>query len=154
MKIKEIGLLFFFFIISTVYAYSTPSDSIENIQVNKNIEITVEGKIDTTLSFDHTPSVKEVFKSLKINNYYGFNEDLLLEAGSYIYIPVKDNLISLNTASIDELMSIKGIGKVTASKIIEYRCSNGFDVIEDIKKVDGIGDKTYQKLRIYFSCKK
>ena len=62
----------------------------------------------------------------------------------------KDNKISINTATIEELMTINGIGKTKAKNIIEYRNSNGkFKTIEDIKNVSGIGDSTFEKIKNY-----
>ena len=59
-----------------------------------------------------------------------------------------DSVININTASKDELDKIPGIGAVTAEKIIEYReKNNGFKNIEDIKKVDRIGDKLFEKIK-------
>lgn len=60
----------------------------------------------------------------------------------------ESNLININTADASSLQSIKGIGPVTAQNIIEYRENSGpFTTIEDIKKVSGIGDKTFDKLK-------
>lgn len=52
--------------------------------------------------------------------------------------------ININTATAEELQSLKGVGPATADKIIEYRSLYGaFGSIEDIKNVSGIGDKTF-----------
>ena len=54
--------------------------------------------------------------------------------------------ININTAPAAELVLLKGIGTVNASKIIEYRDSKGhFKTIEDLMKVPGIGKKTFEK---------
>lgn len=55
--------------------------------------------------------------------------------------------VSLNNATLNELMTLPGIGKSKAETIIEYRNSYGFKTIDELKKVSGIGDKTYEKLK-------
>ena len=56
--------------------------------------------------------------------------------------------ISINTATIEELQNIKGIGKSKAEAIIKYRDENGkFKKIEDIKNVSGIGDAAFEKIK-------
>jgi competence protein ComEA len=56
--------------------------------------------------------------------------------------------ININTANAEALQTLKDIGPVTAQKIIDHRNKNGpFKKIEDIKKVEGIGEKTFEKLK-------
>jgi competence protein ComEA len=56
--------------------------------------------------------------------------------------------ININTADAEALQTLKDIGPITAQKIIDHRTKNGpFKKKEDIKKVEGIGDKTYEKLK-------
>lgn len=58
--------------------------------------------------------------------------------------------ININSADSATLQQISGIGPVTADKIIEYRKTNGgFTKIEDLKNVNGIGDKTFEKMKDY-----
>lgn len=53
--------------------------------------------------------------------------------------------VNINTASLEELVSLKGIGPTYAEKIITYRQTHGpFEKAEDITKVKGIGWKTYE----------
>lgn len=63
-----------------------------------------------------------------------------------------ERFVNINTASESELTSVPGIGPVTAQNIINYRTENGpFMVLEDLKKVNRIGDKTFEKLKPYIS---
>ena len=53
--------------------------------------------------------------------------------------------ININTASVEELTQLKGIGPNHAAKIIEFREKNGpFKIPEDIMQVPGIGQKTFE----------
>ena len=60
-------------------------------------------------------------------------------------------LVNINQAGINELVSLPGIGPVTAEKIIKYREENLFLRIEDIQKVPGIGPATFELLKIYLT---
>ena len=61
---------------------------------------------------------------------------------------VKNGKININTATIDELKTLTGIGDAKAKAIIEYRNKNGlFSNIEDIKKVNGISESVYAKIK-------
>jgi len=58
------------------------------------------------------------------------------------------SLVNLNTATAKELMTLNGIGPSKAEAILSYRTENGnFQSIEDLTKVSGIGDKTFEKLK-------
>lgn len=58
------------------------------------------------------------------------------------------DLININTADVQKLQCITGIGEVKAQSIIEYRESNGgFKSIDELKNVSGIGDKTFEKIK-------
>ena len=52
--------------------------------------------------------------------------------------------ININTATIEELDNLPGVGEATANKILNYREENGiFKSIEEVKNVNGIGEKKY-----------
>lgn len=61
-----------------------------------------------------------------------------------------DSLISINSATKEELMTLSGIGESKAESIIKYREENGgFKNLEDIKNVSGIGESAYSKIKDY-----
>ncbi len=56
--------------------------------------------------------------------------------------------VNVNTASMAELMAIKGIGEAKARAIIEHREKHGpFRTVDELKNVSGIGDKLLATLR-------
>jgi competence protein ComEA len=65
----------------------------------------------------------------------------------YISNNSSSKLININYASIEELMTLNGIGEVKAKAIIEYRNQNTFTSIEDIMKVSGISESVFNKIK-------
>lgn len=56
--------------------------------------------------------------------------------------------ININVADIQELDDLPGVGEATANKIVKYREENNrFNSIEEIKNVNGIGDKKYEDIK-------
>jgi len=56
--------------------------------------------------------------------------------------------VNLNTATMDQLATIPGIGVKTAERIIAYREKNGgFKKIEDLMNVQGVGEKSFLKMK-------
>ncbi|MFW2109582.1 helix-hairpin-helix domain-containing protein [Bacillus spizizenii] len=98
----------------------------------------------------------------------------LLQDGTVVYIPKrgeetavhqgvggaiqsdggKGTLVNINTATLEELQGISGVGPSTAEAIIAYREENGrFQTTEDITKVSGIGEKSFEKIKSSITVK-
>lgn len=63
----------------------------------------------------------------------------------------KSDIVNINTASKEELMSISGIGASKADLIIAYRLEHKFSKIEDIMNVSGIGESLFEKIKKYIT---
>ena len=62
--------------------------------------------------------------------------------------PVDISRIDLNTASVERLTELPGIGEALARRIVEYRQQMGpFQSIEDVMNVKGIGEKKFSKFQ-------
>lgn len=60
----------------------------------------------------------------------------------------EEGIININTANLEELQKINGVGEVKAKSIINYREKNGgFKSIDEMKNIEGIGDKTFEKMK-------
>ena len=56
-------------------------------------------------------------------------------------------LVNINTASINELTSLTGIGEAKALAIVAYRTQTPFKSIEELKNISGIGESLYAKIK-------
>lgn len=64
---------------------------------------------------------------------------------------VEDGKLNLNTSTKEQIMTIPKIGEVKAKAIIDYRnMTGGFKEIEELLKVNGIGESLYQEIKEYF----
>ena len=89
---------------------------------------------------------KDVNVTCEVNN-----DALIDEDNNDLNNQEENNLININTASYEILLTIPGIGDAKATSIIEYRKSNTFNTIEDIKNVSGIGDSIFESIKQYIT---
>jgi competence protein ComEA len=72
----------------------------------------------------------------------------LLFAALLAYTGLAFAVVNINSASKEQLETLEGVGPVKAQAIIDYRKKNGpFKKVDDIKKVDGIGEATFSAIK-------
>jgi len=90
---------------------------------------------------------------------YFFILALLVVDGQQINVPgivdtshVNAGRVNINTATLDELDALPGIGPTTAQAILDYRLEHGnFQVIQEIENVPGVGAATFAGIQNYIS---
>lgn len=115
-----------------IYIYSN-----EEIEALKN-NIDDESKINE--------EIECLCEETKNDACYIYDEEAIYES-SNTSNKSNDQKVDLNTATVEELMTLDGIGESKAKAIIEYRKENKFESAEDIMKVSGIGESLYSKIK-------
>lgn len=153
----------------------SPADEDENVEINE-MKVYISGEIskEGVYEFEDGDRLDDLIKKaggLTENaNAKDLNLAMKLEDEMKIYIPsiyeissddtadtipiitsdskeTSKDKININNASKEELMSLPNIGDKRADSILEYRESNKFETVEDLKNVNGIGEKFYQSLK-------
>lgn len=65
--------------------------------------------------------------------------------------PQLEGTLNLNTASIEQLDLLPGVGPATADKIVHYREKHLFRSVRQLMRVDGIGPKSFERLRPFLT---
>ena len=87
------------------------------------------------------PLVFDTTADEQVWNFPAYSVDLSLNETTD---PSSRDLVNINTATVDDLAALPGIGESLSEAIVEYREANGpFQSKEDLKDVDGIGDSRY-----------
>ena len=80
------------------------------------------------------------------------NENITKEDTKESQTPSKETKISINKATLEQLLTLPGIGETKALAIIKYREeNNGFKTIEEITNISGIGESTFEKFKDYIT---
>ncbi|MEG0276990.1 MAG: ComEA family DNA-binding protein [Coprobacillus sp.] len=149
-KIQVIGFILLV-VCSIVYDFQNPE--VKKTEEKQMSYVVLEGEFlkQGKYEYEGDMNVQDIVNKVGISskaNLEALSLSAPIKDESRIYLPaIGVNTISLNKATKEEFMTIKGVGEKTAQKIIDYRNENGFSCIEDIMNVSGIGEKTYLRLR-------
>ncbi|SFB37232.1 competence protein ComEA [Acetitomaculum ruminis DSM 5522] len=144
------------------------SETSENSEVSEDIYVYVCGQVNNPGVFKLKKDDR-IFKAIEMAggttenaDISGINQAQKLEDGQMINIPsfgdesieevskenADDGKVNINTADEQTLTLLSGIGEKRARDIIDYRNSNGnFSSVEDLKKVKGIKNGVYNKIK-------
>ncbi|MBK5241568.1 helix-hairpin-helix domain-containing protein [Clostridium sp.] len=111
---------------------------------------TIDAELDATnlstkLNDEDCVVIYRKGQEVKIQNFKSSGESDTGSANASS-APDKSDIVNINTAEKEELMTLTGIGDVKADAIIKYREENGgFKSVEELMKAGGIGEKTLSK---------
>lgn len=149
---KYIVLIIIFIIIFNFKPLSL--SEIEDLTL-KTIKIEVKGHVKNPgiIEIENYSTIEDLINYLDLHHdssldHYSLNEQLVNNQIISIAKEKQVEKISINSASIEQLITLKGIGETMANRIIDYRNeNNGFKSLEDIKNVKGIGDKVFDNIK-------
>ena len=116
-------------------------------KITDGMVIKVYSKLEVS-NFLKTFEKEEKLKELCTNNQ--IKNDACIdnkEKTNSINNSTNKKIININTSTMEELMTLDGIGESKAKAIIEYRNKNPFKSIEEIKNIPGIGENMYVKIK-------
>ena len=130
----------------------------ENLNEEKYISVEIQGEVEKPGIYKMKlgSTMDDLFKeSIPKENadltQYSL-QNVLYNSEVIVVKEYDQKLISINTATLQELISLPGIGETIGKRIIEYRDKYGsFNTLEDLMNVSGIGNVKFNKLKEYIS---
>ena len=121
------------------------------------IEVAVDGAVSEPKkircpAYSRLSDILEDIELLPEADLSVYSVNMILKDNDVLMIPEKgeQKKISVNTASLQQLCEIPGVGEATALKILQYREEQGlFQSLEDLMKIPGIKNKKWEKMKEY-----
>lgn len=122
---------------------------------SKTITVSIQGEVveEKVLELDVYSTLQTALQQVNLTSQADtrlLNPQMILNDQDVIVVPkmTEEKKISINHATKEELMNIKGIGERKAEQIIEYRLQHGyFQTLEQLMEIPGIKQKTFDQLK-------
>jgi len=102
--------------------------------------------------FERKSALIEAKKVEDLKKYTAQNESI--ENKELIVEVTESVIININTANVEELQKLKGIGETYAQRIVDYRLENGeFKAVVELLNVKGIGNKRLEDIKAFIKLK-
>ena len=148
-------VLFFIILFSDISLKPIPIDTLKDTEIT----VFVRGAVTNNKSYSLPAfsKVEDLLSMIELDedaDISVLNPNIILKDKDVIDIPKKTEvaLISINTGSYDQLITLKGVGDKTAQAIIDHRRDHGlFQTLDELMNVKGIGPKKYADILPYIT---